>query len=139
MNFSESITSIMSKDLITALATDPTAKANEIFKENRIHHIPVIDEEGEVIGVVSKSDFLYLLKGFTENKVDTFVRTAKLRSFKIGEIMEDTVETLASNATIKEAISLLAQNRFRCLPIVDENNKLVGIVTPNDILKYIDQ
>ena len=139
MDFSASISTIMSTNLITAKATDPTAKANEIFQENRIHHIPVIDDEGEVVGVVSKSDFLYLLKGFTENKVDTFVRAAKLRSFKMGEIMEDTVETLPSSASIKDAISVLAQNRFRSLPIVDENNKLVGIVTPNDILKYIDQ
>jgi acetoin utilization protein AcuB len=139
MNFSESITSIMSTELLTAQVGDPVAKADEIFKNNRIHHIPVLDEEGAIGGVVSKSDFLYLLRGFTENKVDTFVRAAKLRSFKMREIMEDTVETLPNTASIKDAVSLLAQNRFRCLPIVDENKKLVGIVTPNDILKYIDR
>ncbi|MEO0340797.1 MAG: CBS domain-containing protein, partial [Bacteroidota bacterium] len=87
MDFSIGITTIMSTELKTAQANDPVAHLDEIFKENRIHHVPVIDEENELVGVVSKSDFLYLLKGFTDNKVDTFIRAAKLRSFKVREIM----------------------------------------------------
>ncbi len=139
MDFSIGITSIMSTDLQTASASDPVAHLDEIFKEHRIHHVPVIDEESELVGVVSKSDFLYLLKGFTDNKVDTFIRAAKLRSFKVGEIMEDEVESIPSTSTVRDAVAKLAENRYRCLPIVDANKKLIGIVTPNDILKYIDE
>ena len=139
MDFSIGIATIMSTDLKTARATDPVAHLDELFKEHRIHHVPVIDEENELVGVVSKSDFLYLLKGFTDNKVDTFIRAAKLRSFKVGEIMEDEVESIPDTSTVKDAVTKLAENRYRCLPIIDANKKLIGIVTPNDILKYISE
>lgn len=139
MDLTKSIKSIMSTDLKTAKGTDPVAVADNYFKENQIHHIPVIDEENEVVGMVSKSDFLYLLRGFTENDIDVFVREAKLRSFKVHEIMAKDIEVLPESADIRAAVSLLAQNRFRSVPVVDENNKLVGLVTPIDILVYIDQ
>lgn len=139
MDLTINIQDLMSKDPITAKAEEAVAVLDEIFKENRIHHVPVIDEDNEVVGVVSKSDFLYLLKGFTDNKVDTYIRAAKLRSFKVKEIMSDEVETISKEATMKDAVSKLAENLYRCLPVLDANNKLVGIVTPNDILKHIDQ
>jgi len=129
----------MSTDLKTAKPTDAVAVVDNYFKENRIHHVPVVNEDEEVVGVVSKSDFLYLLRGFTENDVDVFVREAKLRSFKVHEIMAKEIEVLAETADVRSAVSLLAQNRFRSIPVVDKNNKLVGLVTPVDILMHIDQ
>lgn len=139
MDLTKSIKSIMSTDLRTAKETDQVAVVDNYFKENRIHHVPVIDEEDEVVGMVSKSDFLYLLRGFTENDIDVFVREAKLRSFKVHEIMAKDIEVLPQSADIRSAVSLLAQNRFRSVPVVDENNKLAGLVTPIDILMHINE
>lgn len=139
MDLTSSIKSIMSTEVKTAKPTDPVAIIDGYFKENRIHHVPVINDDNEVVGVVSKSDFLYLLRGFTENEMDVFLREAKLRSFKVQEIMAGEIEVLSEEDDIKKAVGLLAQNRFRCLPVVDPNNKLIGIVTPIDILQYIDQ
>lgn len=139
MNLRENIKHIMSTDLKTAKPTDSVSVVDSYFKENRIHHVPVVNQEHEVVGVVSKSDFLYLLRGFTENEVDIFIREAKLRSFKIHEIMAKEIEVLSEEADIHSAVSLLAQNRFRCVPVVNANNKLVGLVTPIDILTHIDQ
>ena len=129
----------MSTELKTAQSGDPVAVINEIFNEFRIHHVPVINEENEVVGIVSKSDFLYLLRGFTDNNVDTYIREAKLRSFKVNEIMVEQVETIAEQDPIQKAVAILSENRFRCLPVVDNNNHLVGIVTPNDILNFMNQ
>lgn len=139
MDLTANIKSIMSTELKTAVSTDPVGVVDNYFKENRIHHVPVVNEENEVIGIVSKSDFLYLLRGFTENEVDVFLREAKLRSFKVGEIMASDIEALLETDSVQKAVSLLAENRFRCLPVVDANKKLIGIVTPIDILQYIDQ
>lgn len=139
MDLTSSIKTIMSTDLKTATPKDPVRVLDEIFKEFRIHHVPVVDENQEVVGVVSKSDFLYLLRGFTDNKVDTYIRAAKLNAFKVGEIMADEVVTIQEDASIKEAVNILSENHFRSLPIVGSNKKLVGIVTPNDILRYIGQ
>ena len=139
MDLQAAISSIMSTDLKTAKASDPVAVVNEYFNEFRIHHVPVIDEENEVVGIISKSDFLYLLRGYTVSDVDTYLREAKLRSFKVEEIMSKDVVTLSASGSIKDAVGILSENRFRCLPILDDNNHLVGIVTPNDILHFINQ
>lgn len=139
MDLTAKISTIMSTDLKTATPEDAVGHINQIFQEYRIHHVPVINGEKKLVGIVSKSDFLYLLKGFTENNVDVYLREAKMRSFKVHEIMAKQVETISENAPIKEAVSILAENRFRCLPVVNEKDRLVGVVTPNDILQHIDR
>lgn len=129
----------MSTGLKTAGPDDPVAVLDEIFKKYRIHHVPVIEEEGAVIGIVSKSDFLYLLRGFTVHESDRFREEAKLRAFKVKEIMVKQVETIEDTEPIKKAVEILAQNRFRCLPVVNAGQKIVGIVTTHDIIDLVNE
>lgn len=131
-----SVTTIMSTTLRTASPDDPVIVLDELFKKNRIHHVP-ITEEGHVVGIISKSDFLFLLRGFTENQVDSFREKAKLRAFKVEEIMEKEVVTIGDHETIRAAVEILAENRFRSLPVVDESKTLVGIVTTHDIIDMV--
>ena len=136
MDLQASVAKIMTTPLHTAGPNDPVLVLDEIFRENRIHHVPVV-EEGNVVGIISKSDFLYLLRGFTQNSVDRFRETAKLRAFKVHEIMQDEVVTIEQDATIQKAVAILAENRFRCLPVTD-GKTLVGIVTTHDIIDMVN-
>lgn len=137
MDLQAPVTKIMSTNLRTAGPNDPVLVIDEIFKKNRIHHVPVT-EDGKVVGIISKSDFLYLLRGFTQNAVDSFRETAKLRAFKVHEIMEKHVETIGDDTTIKKVVEILAENRFRCLPVVDSEQNLIGIVTTHDIIDMVN-
>lgn len=137
MNLQASVSTIMTAPLYTASPSDPVAVLDKIFKEHRIHHVPVI-EEGKVVGIISKSDFLFLLRGFTQNAVDSFRETAKLQAFKVNEIMQQEVVTLRRTDTIKRAVEILAENRFRCLPVVDEHENLTGIITTHDIIDMVN-
>lgn len=128
----------MSTDLKLARPDDPVSVLDEIFRKYRIHHVPVTAEEGAVLGIVSKSDFLYLLRGFTVHQSDRFREAAKLRAFKVKEIMVEQVETIDSEAPIKKAVAILAQNRFRCLPVIDKEDKIVGIITTHDIIDLVN-
>lgn len=136
MDLQAPITKIMSTNLRTVSPSDPVLMVDEIFKKNRIHHVPVT-EDGKVVGIISKSDFLYLLRGFTQNAVDSFRETAKLRAFKVHEIMEKNVETIGDKATIQRVVEILGENRFRCLPVVDDEHNLVGIVTTHDVIDMV--
>lgn len=138
MNLSAPVSTIMSTDLKCVNADDAVAKVDEIFHQHRIHHIPVINEDNLVIGVISKSDFLYLLRGFTDNETDRFRKQAMLRAFKVPEIMTESPITISSEETIKTAVAILAENRFRALPVVDGKKKLVGIVTTHDIIDMVN-
>lgn len=129
----------MATDLKTAGPDDATTVLDEIFRQNRIHHVPVINEERRVVGMISKSDFLYLLRGYTVHETDRFREAAKLRSFKVKEIMEDEVVTIKEDAPIRQAVAMLAENRFRALPVVNSEQELVGIVTTHDIIDMVNE
>lgn len=126
----------MSTDLKVAEPTDGITVLNDLFAKHRIHHIPVVKGK-MVVGIVSKSDFLYFMRGYTNNDIDRFVEAARLRAFKVEEIMVKNVETISADAPIRQAVGILAENRFRCLPVVDENGELVGILTTHDIIDLL--
>ncbi len=121
----------------TVTPDSPATELDILFKENRIHHVPVIDEERKVIGIVGKSDFLYLLRGYTAHESDRFRESAKLRAFKCQEIMHEQVETIPEDASVKEAVRLLSENRYQALPVVDKDGVLSGILTTHDIIDLV--
>lgn len=139
MDLNAPISSIMSTELKVVNPDSPATEIDTLFKENRIHHIPVLDEERKVVGIVGKSDFLYLLRGYTSHETDRFRETAKLRAFKAMEIMHDEVETVVETAPVKEAVRLLAENRYQALPVVDTAGRISGIVTTHDILDMVNK
>ena len=139
MDLNAPVSSIMTTDPFSVGPDSPATELDVLFKENRIHHVPVIDEDRRVVGIVGKSDFLYLLRGYTAHESDRFREAAKLRAFKAKEIMQEEVETMKENETVREAVRLLAENRYQALPVVDDAGALTGILTTHDILDLINQ
>ena len=97
----------MTTDLKTAGPDDATTVLDEIFQQNRFHHVPIVNDEKRVVGIISKSDFLYLLRGYTVHETDRFRESAKLRGFKVKEIMHEQVVTIQDDAPIREAVAQL--------------------------------
>lgn len=139
MDLKAPVSSIMTTDLKTAGPDDATIILDEIFKQNRFHHVPIVNDEKRVVGIISKSDFLYLLRGYTVHETDRFRESAKLRGFKVQEIMVGEVTTIRDDAPIREAVAILAENRFRALPVVNSKQELVGIVTTHDIIDMVNE
>ena len=86
--------------------------------------VPVVDTNGEVIGIVTEFD---ILKAIREGK--------KLSDITAVEIMTSNPLTVGLKATAPELISLLQDNHLIRVPVVDDNNKLAGIVARQDILE----
>ena len=139
MDLKAPVSTIMTTDLKTAGPDDDTTVLDEIFQHNRFHHVPIIDEEKKVVGIISKSDFLYLLRGYTVHETDRFRESAKLRGFKVREIMHDKVVTIQEDEPISQAVAILAENRFRALPVVNSKSELTGIVTTHDIIDMVNE
>ena len=136
MNLNEPVSNIMSTNLKLAQPGDTAKLLDDLFREHRIHHIPVVDDR-RVVGIVSKSDFLFLLRGFTGNEEDRFIEAARLRAYKVREIMTEQVTSIHQDRPIGEAARILAENRFRCLPVVDDEDQIAGIVTTHDIVSLV--
>jgi len=120
----EAVSTIMTKELITVEPDDSLAMVLEAFKTKKIHHLPVIKND-ELAGLITTSDLMWLNKSFDDYS-----------NMKVGDVMTRKLATLEPNAKIGTAAEIFLENWFHALPIVDENNKLVGIVTSFDVLRY---
>lgn len=135
MNVLAPVKSIMSTHLITVAPSDKLSIVKDIFEDHNIHHIPVVRYK-ELIGIISKTDFLHFLRGFSPNQEDRFVNYARLRSYAAEEIMTKGLAKLNPNDRINIALEIFMVNRFHAIPVV-ENDELVGILTTYDIIKSL--
>ena len=135
MNVLAPIKTIMSSDLITVNPVDKLTLVKEIFDEHNIHHIPVVRFK-ELVGIISKTDFLHFLRGFSPNDEDRFVNYARLRAYTAEEIMTKGLAKLDPDDRINVALEIFLVNRFHAIPVV-KNDELVGILTTYDVIKTL--
>jgi acetoin utilization protein AcuB len=120
----EAVSTIMTKELITIHPDDKLSMVLEAFKTKKIHHLPVI-EDGKLVGLITTSDLMWLNRSFDDYS-----------SIQVSDVMTRKLATLEPSAKIGTAAEIFLENWFHALPIVDENELLVGIVTSFDILRY---
>lgn len=126
---------IMSKNVITLSSTDDLLRAEELFKKERIRHIPVVSGS-EIKGMLSYTDLLRISFADAINDDETDVDTVVYNMFTIDQVMAKNLVTVSSSTTIKEVAEILSKKEFHALPVVDED-KLVGIVTTTDLIYYL--
>ncbi|MFZ1751688.1 MAG: CBS domain-containing protein [Saprospiraceae bacterium] len=135
MNILNPVSTIMSPNPICIGATETLAVANKIFKGHKIHHIPVI-EDGKLVGMLSKSDFLFFRRGFSDEEVEKLADEVRLNNFLAKDIMTKKLAKLNPGDRINVALEVFKENLFHAIPIV-ENEKIVGILTTFDIINRL--
>ena len=132
----EPVSKIMSKKLVTLKLSDDLYKAERLFKDFHIHHIPVIDKGKHIIGMLSLTDLkrISFLDSYDADEIK--IDNAIYDMLSIEQIMVKNPIKVTSDITIKSVAEILAKNEFHALPVVDAD-ELVGIVTTTDLLKYL--
>ncbi|CAN5792364.1 hypothetical protein BH11MYX4_BH11MYX4_42580 [soil metagenome] len=102
---------------------DKILRALESMLEASIHHNPVLDGEGRVVGILSDRDLLRALAG-DMRRVDP-----------VGDVMSRQVVTVRPSTPAQEAAQLMLERGISALPVVDDAGKLCGIVTSRDFLR----
>ncbi|HMQ62756.1 MAG TPA: CBS domain-containing protein [Flavilitoribacter sp.] len=131
------VAEIMTTGVVTVSPDDLMEKVAVIFKSNPIHHIPVV-RNGKVEGIISKGDFNKLEHHFTlfKNKSSKDSNFYVMHSILASEVMTRPVVTVSQDDTLDFAAGILRENLFHCLPVVDKNKQLTGIITPYDLMNY---
>ncbi|WP_243641761.1 CBS domain-containing protein [Maribacter algicola] len=129
------VSTIMTKKIITLNSNDQLETAERLFKENHIRHIPVVEGD-RIIGMLSLTDLLRISFADGAYEEDADVETIVYNMFTISQVMAKNLKSISSDTTIKEVAEILAHNEFHALPVVD-GEKLVGIVTTTDLIKYL--
>lgn len=117
--------------VIVARAGHTVADAIRLFQERDLHHLPVVADGGEhVVGIVSSTDVLNL-----------FLRSGPVdpTAVRIAEIMAPEPEVVLRATPLQIAIAILANSKFRCLPVVTEEGAIYGILTPRDIVRFLNK
>jgi len=113
--------------------------------ENHVSGLPVIDEAGRLVGIVSRGDFIRRAKIGTQRKRDRWLKFllgpgkaasdfVHKRGRKVGEIMTPEPFTVTEDATLEDIVELMERHNVKRLPVV-RGDKLVGIVTRSNLLQ----
>lgn len=118
---------IMKTTLVTADSGESGEMALRYMKWNNVHHLPVVDEDEQLVGLIT---WQHLFKYLDEIMDADHVISA-------GDIMIREVITVETSTPIQEAIKTMKSSNIGCLPVVEEDH-LVGIITVKDVLKFAD-
>ncbi|MCA9715255.1 MAG: CBS domain-containing protein [Myxococcales bacterium] len=128
------ISSIMSTDIFSVHTGQAPSEVRRLLAERPLHHVPVVSGR-TLVGLISATDMLKL--SFQAYGTDARTVDAVLdNQFTIQQIMTTELVTLHRSRTIRDAAELLKDGSFHSLPIVDDDDALVGIVTSTDIIRY---
>ncbi|HSP79377.1 MAG TPA: CBS domain-containing protein [Myxococcaceae bacterium] len=117
---------LMVRDVITLKEDDSLDRGDDLMSQNEIRHLPVV-REGKLVGLVSHRD---LIRALARHE-----RTPGTPMPTVGAVMTRGVETLKPRSAVREAIHKMLDNKFGCMPVVEDGDRLVGIITETDLIR----
>ena len=120
---------IMSTDLVTIGPEEDLAAARSLMHNNRIHHLPVVDDTGDLVGLVTLTNVLAATDSFLRDD-DSRIHAKEI---VVRDMMVTDVATVDEHASLRQAALFLERHRIGCLPVMS-NGKLKGIITDTDFV-----
>jgi len=128
------IDEVMTKQVITVSPEDRAIHARRLMLDNGISRLVVV-EEGRIAGILTERQLGRALGAF-KTAADS-KQASRVRNLIVEDIMTQVVVTLRSDSTVGEAARLMLERGFSGIPIVDDKDNLVGIVTKTDLVKLL--
>ena len=147
---SVTVRDIMTANPVTVTPKTPIAEASKLFLEKRFNGLPVVDEQGRLVGILCQSDlvtqqkafrvpsFFFLLDGFiplqSPRKVEEDVQ--RMAAAEVGQLMTANPCFVSPDAPLHEVAALMVDKKYHTLPVV-EHGRLVGVVGKEDMLRTL--
>lgn len=125
----------MTTDVLVAEPSTPMLQAHKRMRENKIRRMPVCDG-GKVAGIITRSD-VRQAEPSDATSLNVWEINYLLAKLEVRDIMTKDVKTVHPEDTIKTAATLMYENRIGALPVIDAEDKLVGIITESDIFRVM--
>ncbi len=123
---------IMTKSVLTVEPTETVARAAELLAYRGFSAMPVVDDNGDLVGIVSEADLIR--NRFPAPGSDAGHRPART----VGEVMTTSVAGIGHDADMSLLAEAMLNDKRRCIPIVD-GTRLVGVVTRRDVLRMLSR
>lgn len=126
----------MSRDVVTAVPDMLLLDADKLMKDHGIRRLPVVDENGRLLGIVTYGD-IREARPSSASSLSSWEMNYLLANLTLGEVMTKEPTTVTPGTMIGEAASKMLHYRISGLPVVDEENHVVGIITESDIFRMV--
>ncbi|MFN3200507.1 MAG: CBS domain-containing protein [Bradymonadia bacterium] len=131
------ISQYMTDKVITARATDGLRSTFFTMRRSEIRHMPVVDVDGSLIGLISDRDLR------RPNWVDEAPDVTHIYNLdddmRVGDVMTERVQVVHTYDSIHKAIKLFLEHKYGALPVLNKENQLVGILSALDLLRAFDE
>ena len=138
---------LMTRNVITIAANATVGEAAKLMLENRISGMPVVNEAGEVVGLISEGDLLHRVELGTERRRSWWLALIsggsapaedfiKSHAQKVADVMTSNVVTVEESASPEEVVRLMEGHRIKRVPVV-RNGVLVGIISRANLLRAL--
>ena len=123
---------VMTPDVTTLQRNDKLTLADDIMRLGRIRHLPVLDEDGQLAGILTQRD---LFRGALAKALGYGERAQRqlMDTLVVKEVMTSEVLTTTPDTPLAEAAKVLVERKIGCLPVVD-GGRLIGIITEADFV-----
>lgn len=136
---------VMTRDPITIDGEAPIGTAAAVMREKSVRHLPVVDDAGRLVGMVSDRDLrdAVFAPAIAERLSEVARRRLRglsgaVENLRVRDLMTWDAVTTTPGASLAQAAAIMFEGRFGCLPVVDKG-VLVGMVTERDVLRALGQ
>ena len=142
------VNDIINRSVKTARTNTPVKDIASIMCFNKISGVPVVTEDNTLVGILSEKDILramfpdvtqMLIDGIKPDFESIEADYSSVLNKCAGEIMTQAVATVTPNMPLLKAVSMMCAKQIRRIPVTDEDNKLLGIISIGDVHKAIFQ
>lgn len=122
----------MSSPAVTVTADTPFQDALSLMRERKFRRLPVVDERGHLIGIVSERDLLHAAPS-PATSLSVWEVNYLLWKLRIQDVMTESVITVSPDTPIEDAAQIMTSRRIGGLPVVDEHGLVLGLITETDV------
>ncbi|MEH2080922.1 MAG: CBS domain-containing protein [Nostoc sp.] len=145
----KTVADVMSRDPIVVREETLLNEAIQILAERHISGLPVVDDLGKLVGIISETDLMWQETGVTPPAYIMFLDSViylknpatyerdlhKALGQTVGEVMSKNPITISPDKTLKEAATIMHDRSVHRLPIIDSTDRVIGILTRGDIIR----
>ncbi len=109
----------------------------QLFTEFPVHHLPIVDAENKLIGIVSSNDLakVFLKLGRSPKRISLDIASIDA-AISVSDIMTPYPVSVTPDTPLTKAVEIFSEKKFLALPVV-ENGELVGILSVKDVVSYL--
>lgn len=130
----KTVADLMTPDPLSLLRSASLKEAHDLMREKNIRHIPVIDENGQLVGMLTQKVMMAAVIGLLA-KYGATALERKEKQQLVADLMLTDFATITAEQSLREVAAFFVKNRHGCLPVITAENKLVGILTSSDFVR----